>query len=39
VLLDHLSDRVLTVEDRTAIPFEFDSVTARRAGEGYALFT
>jgi hypothetical protein len=28
-LLDHLSDRVLTVEDRTGIPFEFDSVTAR----------
>ena len=27
-LLDHLSDRVLTVEDRTGIPFEFDSVTA-----------
>ena len=28
-LIDHLSERVLTVEDRTGIPFEFDSVTAR----------
>jgi hypothetical protein len=28
-LLDHLSDRVLTVDGRTGVPFEFDSVTAR----------
>jgi hypothetical protein len=28
-LVDHLSDRVLTVEDRTGVPFELDAVTAR----------
>ena len=29
VLMDHLSDRVLTVDDRTGIPFELDAVTGR----------
>jgi hypothetical protein len=28
-LIDHLSDRVLTVDDRAGVPFELDSVTAR----------
>ncbi|MFB3778382.1 MAG: hypothetical protein ACE141_12265 [Bryobacteraceae bacterium] len=28
-LLDHLSDRVLTSEDRTGVPFLFDAVTGR----------
>src|SRR6185369_15014259 len=27
VLLDHLSDRVMTVDGRTGVPFEIDSVT------------
>jgi hypothetical protein len=29
VLLDHLSDRVLSLEDRTGVPFLFDAVTGR----------
>jgi hypothetical protein len=28
-LIDHLSGRVLTVEDRSGVPFELDAVTAR----------
>ena len=36
-LIDHLSDRVLTVEDRTGVPFEIDSVTGRPSNLGQKI--
>ena len=37
VLLDHLSDRVQTVDDRSGIPFEIDTITGRLSGYGQKI--